>query len=341
MDEEGYFSSQGQRIEDEDFGRSLLLSLTRHETGTFLVNSAGTWAVLEAFDEPLVVQNVEAAAGEEWKILLPYGVEQKFPLNSLRLDDGDRFHGRNLQGLPFVFSRKAQAQFFNLLDGFEDEAFTVNGRRYETPFWLGEEKNAEAGQEGRESFWTEIYRTTEKPPWDQDGPALALPSVLPQLKIPKSRVLVLGCGRGHDAAFFAQQGHIVTGVDISPLALDQARERYSALKDLQFHQQDLFQLPENWRGQFDIVFEHTCYCAIPPRRRNDLVKVWKQMLAPGGHMLGVFFVMDKPVGPPFGGSEWELRERLKNHFEFLYWTRWHKSHPRRQGRELVVYAQKS
>jgi 2-polyprenyl-3-methyl-5-hydroxy-6-metoxy-1,4-benzoquinol methylase len=41
--------------------------------------------------------------------------------------------------------------------------------------------------------------------------------------MPRCRVLVLGCGEGHDAAFFAQNGHIVTGVDISPEAITRAQ----------------------------------------------------------------------------------------------------------------------
>jgi hypothetical protein len=50
--------------------------------------------------------------------------------------------------------------------------------------------------------------------------------------------------------------------------------------------------------------------------------------------------MDKGSAPPFGATEWEIRERLKRSFNFLYWTRWKKSIPRRLGKELVVYAQK-
>jgi hypothetical protein len=50
--------------------------------------------------------------------------------------------------------------------------------------------------------------------------------------------------------------------------------------------------------------------------------------------------MDNMQGPPFGGTEWELRERLKKYFHFIFWGRSHESIQRRDGKELTVYAQK-
>ena len=67
---------------------------------------------------------------------------------------------------------------------------------------------------------------------------------------------------------------------------------------------------------------------------------WKKLLSEDGHVLGVFFAMDKRFGPPFGGSEWELRQRFQKDFNFLYWTRWKTSLPRRLGKEVVIYMQK-
>jgi hypothetical protein len=93
-------------------------------------------------------------------------------------------------------------------------------------------------------------------------------------------------------------------------------------------------------GQFDLIFEHTCYCAIPPQKRNDLVKVWRRLLTEKGQILGIFFVMPKRTGPPFGGSEWEVRERLIKSFSFKFWQRSCQSVPERLGKELLVLAEK-
>lgn len=332
IDDEGFFLSQGARITDTAFGNSLLKNLKIDESGKLVTESEGHLVIVEAFDEPLIVKQIHKKEGLVWDILMPYEFTEQFDLKSLSLDEWDRFHGYTSKGVPFVFSRSAQADFFNLLDEFDDTSITIDGEKIETPDWLIENPNVNTTD-----FWCDKY-TSKKPGWELDAPSPALPDVLPQLKIPKSRVLILGAGSGNDAAFFANQGHIVTAVDMSPEAAKQAKAKYG--DKFQWIQSDIFHLGDEHYGNYDLIFEHTCYCAITPNRRNELVKKWKQLLAPHGHLLGVFFVMDKRQGPPFGGSEWEIRERLKKDFDFLYWTRWKKSASNRGGKELVVYAKK-
>ena len=92
-------------------------------------------------------------------------------------------------------------------------------------------------------------------------------------------------------------------------------------------------------NSFDIVFEHTFYCAISPDKRTHLVKLWKRVLSETGHLLGIFFVIPKRNGPYFGGSEWELREKLQKDFNFRYWTRLKHSPDWRLGAELMIYTQ--
>lgn len=189
-------------------------------------------------------------------------------------------------------------------------------------------------------YWSHVYQT-EEPGWELGTHTPILTDVLPQLKIPKSRIICLGAGSANDAAFLARQGHLVTAVDFSHEALDRAKNKYSDVANLWFKQLDVFKIPPEMRGQFDIVFEHTCYCAIRPPRRTELMRQWMTLLAEGGHLLGVFFVREKRDGPPWGGSEWELRQRLQKYFQFIYWTRWKNSISRRQGTELVIYAKKN
>lgn len=44
-----------------------------------------------------------------------------------------------------------------------------------------------------------------------------------------SRVLDLACGQGRNALWMAAQGHEVTGIDVSPVAIEEARRRAVAL----------------------------------------------------------------------------------------------------------------
>jgi hypothetical protein len=335
IDEDGYFKMDGLRVSDAEAGHEWMKSLYMDERGRAWIFINGEPILVEAFDEPYVATDIGKSSSEEWTLSLPYGHLEPFQLNTLRLDDWDRFHGRTVRGIPFVLSRQAQAHFFNLVEEFEDDAITVDGQRYETQAWLTE--NPDANQN---AWWTHIYRS-EEPRWDLGGPSHALPALVPRLKLQKLRVLVAGAGAGHDAAWFASQGHLVTALDFSEEAIARARQKYGHLHNLTFLQADVFNLPSSLNSSFDLIFEHTLYCAITPSRRNELVKIWRRLLTEHGYLMGVFFTMDKPFGPPFGGSEWEIRARLSKAFKPLYWTRLRDSSERRLGHELFVYAQKT
>lgn len=337
IDEEGYGLSREVRIQDPLVGQELLQNLKLHQGGTLLSTIGETPVIVEAFDEPYVATQVEWKEEGHWEISLPYNVHFEFSLESLSLDEWDRFHGYTTANkIPFVMSRKAQASFFNLLEEFGDDFIVFQDKTYQIPLYWQPHQDIE-----KEQFWSQIYKTTENPGWNLGEPAEALKDMMPRLKISRSRVLVLGCGEGHDAAFFARAGHVVTAVDISPVALERARSLYGNLPDLHFVQADIFKLPREFDQSFDIVFEHTCFCAINPEKRSDLVKVWNRVLAPGGHLMGVFFTFEKRQGPPYGGTEWELRQRLKSSYHPIFWGRWQKSVPNRQGKELFVYCKKT
>ena len=333
VDPEGYLNFSDKRVTDEDFGSELLQNLKLDETNNLISSFQNDQYLVEAYDEPLVAKQV-FKQNSNWEILVPYGVRIKFSLEKLCVDDWDRFHGVTESGVPFVFSREAQAEFFRLVDELKDDSIIVDKKEIPIPFWY--RTNPEVN---RANFWTNIYQT-EEPGWDMKGPSPVLVNIVPKLKLTKQRILVLGCGEGHDAAYFAESGHIVTAIDFSAEAISRAKKRYGHLTNLRFFEFNVFNLPENWTDSFDLIFEHTCYCAVDPLRRKELTKVWKRLLVPGGHLLGIFFAMYKPVGPPFGGTEYEIHERLKKDFRFLYWLRTKASHPRRLGRELVVYAEK-
>lgn len=335
IDEEGFLLLGEIRVSDPEFARQVFMKLKKNETGAWVSQVQGQDYFIEAFDEVLLAQQITKDA-EGWRIVLPYHLELPFNLNSLRLDEWDRFHGRTGNDLPFVMNRKAQAEFFNLLDEYSDDSITSEGIELAVPtLWNSSNQEIQNKQ-----FWNSRYQESPAPKWELNQASPLFVDIAPRLKLPKSRVLVLGCGSGNDAAYFAELGHLVTAVDFSEEAISQAKNKYSHLKNIKWSVADAFQLPSDFRQSFDLVIEHTFYCAVPPTQREKVVKVWLQALAPGGHLLGVFFAMDKYSGPPFGGSEWELRQRLKKHFQFIFWGRSPLSVPDRLGKEFLVYALK-
>lgn len=332
LDEEGYFIlKDGVRLTDENEGSRLLSRMTLDENNACWTTWDGQKLLVEPFDKPLVIQQV-SLTDTDLLLHAPYITTFTAELKTLCLDRWDRFHGLTRENhMPFVLTRKAQADLFHIAEDFDDDSITFFGKQYPTPpFYIENEEVSES------AFWTAKYREGQ-PKWDLQGPHPALPAVLPQLKLIKSRILVLGCGRGHDAAYLAKQGHVVKGIDLSEHVVQEARKQYGDIHTLSLETGNALSMSLD--HQYDIVFEHTLFCAISPLLRMDLVRQWKKALDVGGHLLGIFFVHPKRGGPPFGGSEWELRQLLEKDFRLLYWKRWTHSPEHRIGTEIVVYAQ--
>lgn len=129
------------------------------------------------------------------------------------------------------------------------------------------------------------------------------------------RALVPGCGRGHEARLLAGLGARVDAIDLAPTAIAQAIEATAPGLAIDFQVRDLFALPRV--PTYDLVVEHTCFCAIDPARREEYVEVCADVLRPGGELVGVFYAHGRPGGPPFTTSADEVRARFGRRFEVL------------------------
>jgi SAM-dependent methyltransferase len=189
--------------------------------------------------------------------------------------------------------------------------------------------------------WQHHYETGETP-WNRGGPSPALVQWLVTHRL-SGRVLVPGCGHGHDLVALAGSGaEQVTGLDIAPGGVAEARERTAGLANILVLLGDLFTwCHEEGRGQFDWVFEHTCFCAIPRELRDDYVAAVAAALRPGGHLLAVFYLKpwdegeDQMQGPPFGSDIEELDRRFGPCFELLDSYVPDVSYSGREGKELL------
>ena len=83
--------------------------------------------------------------------------------------------------------------------------------------------------------------------WDLGGPPPALVDLLASLGGGPRRVLVPGCGNGHDAVAWAKAGHAVVAVDYAPSAvLGTQGNAEAAGVEVDVRQADLFALPEEF-----------------------------------------------------------------------------------------------
>ena len=170
----------------------------------------------------------------------------------------------------------------------------------------------------RDLEWQRRYEQDDTP-WDKGAPAPALTTFLHEKQI-AGRVLVPGCGRGHEVRVVGTQPNTsVVGLDLSATAIAQAKElaiSTQAGMNVSFVVGDFFKLPPKLKRSFDWVVEHTCFCAIDPGQRPDYVLAAASALRTGGKIFGIFYLNpDTESGPPFAISKQELSELFDPRFE--------------------------
>lgn len=126
------------------------------------------------------------------------------------------------------------------------------------------------------------------------------------------RILVTGCGSGHEVAMLAEWGFDVTAVDFAPAALEQTRNRLRRLlqggaerlvrAELIEHDLLTFDPP----GQFDAIYEQACLCSLYPDNWVRYGENLRRWLKPGGQLYALFLQMMRPAasqgvieGPPY------------------------------------------
>jgi ubiquinone/menaquinone biosynthesis C-methylase UbiE len=145
---------------------------------------------------------------------------------------------------------------------------------------------------------------------------------------PGMKVLDVACGNGNLAIPAAHAGAIVTGIDIAPNLLDQARTRAAGeMLDIRFEEADAEDLPFE-AGAFDVVVSMfgAMFAPRPEVVAGELSRVCRHggrialaSWTPSGFIGELFRVTGRHVPPPAGvpspllwGDETAVRERLGN-----------------------------
>lgn len=197
-------------------------------------------------------------------------------------------------------------------------------------------------------FWEPIY--AGEPPWDLGMPAPPLVSLLarstpPPPLAPPARVAVLGSGRGHDAVHLARAGFDVTGFDFARPAIEAATaaaSRAGVASRCRFERRDVLALAIDPPPlPFDAAIEHTCFCAIDPRRRPEYVAAARALIRPGGLLVALFYPVEPaapplPEGPPFASRREDLERLFLGPFELVEAAVPSDSVERRRGREWLA-----
>ncbi|KAI0394654.1 S-adenosyl-L-methionine-dependent methyltransferase [Xylariaceae sp. FL0594] len=207
----------------------------------------------------------------------------------------------------------------------------------EPPKLLSEHFKAAEPQE-HSSKWHELWEINHCP-WDRGGPSMPLYDLLkenpgslialPDEKNPK-KALVPGCGRGYDVLLLSSFGYDVYGLDVSPKAVEEAKANSEkALSEGQYPVQsegkrgsvtwlvdDFFaQVWKDVDTRFDLIFDYTFFCALPPLMRPSWASRMRSLLAPGGRLVCLEFPSEKKAsegGPPWAAPPEEYVGYLSN-----------------------------
>ena len=151
--------------------------------------------------------------------------------------------------------------------------------------------------DARRTEWEERY-AAGRTGWDRGEASPALRAWLAVGAVPRGRVLVPGCGTGHEVVELARQGCEVTAVDIAsqPVASLRARLQAGGLA-AEVVQADLL----SWQpsAPFDAIYEQTCLCALDPAHRSAYELRLATWLRPHGTLFALFMQTEADEGPPF------------------------------------------
>jgi methyl halide transferase len=184
-----------------------------------------------------------------------------------------------------------------------------------------------------EEFWRERYEV-KSTGWDIGHISAPLKEYIDQVPDKEIKILIPGCGNAYEAAYLFQNGFTkVTLVDISDWPLKKFQERNPDFPKEQLIHGNFFEL----NGKFDLVLEQTFFSALDPKLRRNYVRKMKDLLAPGGKLVGVLF--DDPLfedHPPFGGNRDLYLEIFEPEIKVVKMERCYNSVPERAGRELFI-----
>ncbi len=152
-------------------------------------------------------------------------------------------------------------------------------------------------------------------PWDLGKPHPELLTRIPALG-PPGRALVPGAGRGHDARALADAGWEVVAIELVPDLEAELAAAVGPAGSAVIGDALTWEPPD----PVDLVFDHTFFCALPPRRRPQFGRWAEAVVRPGGRVVSVVFPHGRDLaagGPPYGMSARDLGAALGDGFALV------------------------
>lgn len=184
-------------------------------------------------------------------------------------------------------------------------------------------------------FWQNRYEK-ETIGWDLGEISKPIKVYFDQVQEKNLRILIPGCGNGHEAEYLSRLGFTnVHVVDFAETALANLRSRIPSFPISHIHLGDFF----NHYGVYDIIVEQTMFCAIDPLLRQLYADKCHELLVDGGKLIGLMFGVEFDGGPPYGGNAEEYQNYFRL-FSKVSFEECYNSVASRRGSELFIQIQK-
>jgi len=141
--------------------------------------------------------------------------------------------------------------------------------------------------------WDDAYAGSDPPPWDLGAPQPAFVRLAADGLL-TGQVLDAGCGTGEQALLAASSGADALGVDISPLAIEQARGK-AATRGVKarFEVADALSLGDLGLS-FDTIIDSGLFHVLDDDNRARYVSSLASVLRPGGRLYLMCFSERQP-----------------------------------------------
>jgi SAM-dependent methyltransferase len=167
--------------------------------------------------------------------------------------------------------------------------------------------------------WDERYQQGIAP-WDTGRPDPALVIAVEVDALPRGTLLEVGCGTGTNARWLASQGYVVTGIDLSPTAIEAATSYEEGGGDVPRFAVAGFLADDVRGGPFGAVWDRGCFhTQDTPEERDRFARRVADHLDDGGIWLSVIGSTDGPprdTGPP-RRSALDVVAAVEPYFEIL------------------------
>ncbi|RMF38187.1 MAG: class I SAM-dependent methyltransferase [Chloroflexi bacterium] len=169
----------------------------------------------------------------------------------------------------------------------------------------------------------ELFYLLGRPPWDTGITPPEVVEVVEGGQVPPGRALDIGCGTGTNAIYLAQHGFQAVGVDVSRLAIRQARRKArQAGVAVTFHRGDILKLgtPQGppIGGPFGLALDIGCFHGLEPSDRPAYATMLRRVLRTGGFYLLYAWGPRTMRGRPMGLTPEEMQRLLGEAFHALW-----------------------